>query len=820
MRFTRRSIAGVVVLACATLAAQQSSSPRSSVSGVYTAEQATTGERIYFDRCATCHGAELGGIERAPALTGSAFNESWQGQDLRRLRTRVVAMPPNAPGSLSDVDVAAVMAFILRSAGMPAGRESLPGDPAQLASIVFGQVRDAGALGAQRGVAPAAPAPAAPVPAPAAPDSAPAAAAAEWTTYGGNLASQRHSPADQITADNFNQLQLVWRLKTDFLGPRPDTLYSATPLVVGRTLYTTAGMRRAAIALDAATGEMRWMHAEDEGRRGDNAPRNGAGRGLSYWSNADGTDRRVLYVTPGYRMIALDADTGQPVRSFGQNGVIDLKLEADQEIDLDTGELGLNATPLVVGDVIVVGAALRPGGAPRTLRNQKGYVRGYDVRTGKRLWIFHTIPWPGEFGYETWLEGSADLNGNTGVWSQMSADAELGLVYVPTEMPTGDYYGGHRPGNTLFADTILALDVKTGTRKWHYQTVHHDVWDWDLPAAPMLFDTTVNGQPVKALAQPTKSAFLFVLNRETGEPVWPIEERAVPQSDVLRERTSPTQPFPTRPVPFDRQGVAESDLIDFTPALRAEALELIKRYKIGPIFTPPVLSRLEGPLGTLQLPADVGGANWPGGAMDPESNFLYIHSHTNVYVNALVPGDPERTDMLFVSGQARAAGPGPRAGGAAGGAANGGRGRAGTTVQGLPLIKPPYDRITAYDMNTGEMVWQKPHSSTPDDIRNHPALSGVDLPTRLGQPGRTFIGVLATKSLLIAGEGGVHTNDAGRRVALLRAYDKRTGADVGAVEMPQRQTGSPMTYVVGGRQYIVLAVSGNDGAELLAYALP
>ncbi|MEQ1758586.1 MAG: PQQ-binding-like beta-propeller repeat protein [Vicinamibacterales bacterium] len=817
MRHTRHVIGGVLLLACAGLGAQQSPSPRSTAAGVYAADQASAGERIYLDRCASCHGADLGGVERAPALTGSTFNDAWQGQDLQRLRGRLAAMPPNAPGSLSDADTVAVIAFLLRSSGMPAGRAPLSSESAQLASIVFGQAR-AGAgvpVAAAPGAGAARTTPAA---------QTPAAPPAEWTTYGGTLASDRYSPADQITSDNFNRLQIAWRLKTDFLGPRLDTLYSATPLVIGRVLYTTAGMRRAAVALNAATGEMLWMHTEDEGRRGDSSPRNGAGRGLSYWASADGADRRIVYVTPGYRMIALDASTGQPVQSFGRNGVVDLKLEADQDIDLETGELGLNATPLVVGDVIVVGAALRPGGAPRTIKNQKGYVRGYDARTGKRLWIFHTIPRQGEFGYETWLEGSADYNGNTGVWAQMSADAELGLVYVPTEMPTGDYYGGHRPGNTLFADSILALDVKTGVRKWHYQTVHHDVWDWDLPCAPMLFDMNVNGRRVKALAQPTKSAFLFVLNRETGEPIWPIEERAVPQSDVPKEQTSATQPFPTRPAPFDRQGVTENDLIDLTPALKAEALEVIKRYKIGPIFTPPVLSSLDGPLATLQLPADVGGANWPGGAMDPESNFLYIHSHTAVYLNALVPGNPAQTDMAFVSGQARAAGAGPRAGGPGGadgaGGAGGARGRGGATVQGLPLIKPPYDRITAYDMNTGDIVWQKAHGSTPDEIRNHPALRGVNLSARLGSPGRTFIGVLATRSLLIAGEGGVHTNDAGRRVALLRAYDKRTGEDAGAVEMPQKQTGSPMTYVVNGKQYIVVAVSGNDGAELLAYALP
>jgi len=449
------------------------------------------------------------------------------------------------------------------------------------------------------------------------------------------------------------------------------------------------------------------------------------------------------------------------------------------------------------------------------MRNAKGAVRGYDVRTGKQLWVFNTIPRQGEFGYDTWLENSAEINGNTGVWAQMSADPELGLVYVPVEMPTGDYYGGHRPGDTLFADSLVALDYRTGKRKWHYQTVHHDVWDWDLPCAPMLFDMTVNGRTVKAIAQPTKHAFLFVFNRETGEPIWPIEERPVPQTDVPRERTSPTQPFPTKPAPFDLHGITENDLIDYTPALKAEALEVIKRYKIGPIFTPPVVSRPEGPLATITVPSEVGGSNWPGGSMDPENNFLYIHSHTQIFLNGLVqPTSPQQSDMAYIGGTARAGGPGP--GGAGRGA---GAGRAGT-VQNLPLIKPPYDRITAYNMNTGDIVWQKTHSSTPDDIKNHPALKGVTLPPRTGQPGRTFIGVLTTKNLVIAGDGGVHTNAAGRRVALLRGYDKQTGADVGAVEMPNKQTGSPMSYSIDGKQFIVIAVSGNDGAEILAFALP
>jgi quinoprotein glucose dehydrogenase len=700
-----------------------------------------------------------------------------------------------------------------------------------------------------------------------------------WATYGGNLASHRYSPVDQINKDNFRNLRIAWRLKTDFLGPNPDNLYSATPLYVNGVLYTTAGTRRAVIALNPATGEMLWMHSENEGPRGDAAPRRGAGRGLSYWSSPDGSDQRIIYVTPGYRMIALNAKTGELVRSFGKDGAVDLKLENDQEYDLITAGVGLNATPLVAGDVVVVGAAHVAATSPNSRPTAKGFVRGYDVKTGKRLWIFHTLPAKGEFGYDTWLDGSAEKNGNMGAWAQLSADLELGLVYVPTEMAATDYYGVNRPGNGLFGESIVALDLKTGVRKWHYQTVHHGLWDWDLPCAPILYDMQIGGRTVKVLAQPTKSAFLFVLNRETGEPIWPIEERPVPQSNVPGEKTSPTQPFPTRPPAFDRQGVTIDDLIDFTPELRAQAVEQSKAYKLGPLYTPPALSTPDGPIGTLMLPAEVGGANWPGGSFDPETNRLYIHSHTIAYSLANIPQDIAVPSPTNVAGTLRGSGPtaavapaggrgeqpaagarggrggagdgnrgrggagaapaaapagaapaGPPQAAAAGqGGAGGGRGgggggqRGGTTVQGLPIVKPPYDRITAYDMNAGNILWQKTHSSTPDNIKNNAALRGLDLP-RLGQPGRTFIGVLTTKTLVIAGEGGVHTNAQGQVVALLRAYDKSTGEDIpGEVNMPAKQTGSPMSYLHNGKQYIVIAVSGapgNPGAEILAYALP
>ena len=635
----------------------------------------------------------------------------------------------------------------------------------------------------------------------------------EWPTYGGTLASTRYSPLDQINAKNFSNLEIAWRLKTDIFGPKPDFLFQATPLMVGGVVYSTAGARRAVLALDAGTGELLWAHTEHEGPRGDAAPRLGAGRGLAHWSS--GSDARILYVTPGYRLVALDAKTGVPVAGFGVNGVVDLKLDSDQQIDLETGEIGLNAAPIVAGDVIVVGAAHSNGNAPRDHRNVRGYVRGFDVRTGKRLWTFHTLPRQGEFGYETWEDGAAEQNGNTGSWAQMSVDAELGLVYVPVELPTGDYYGGHRPGNTLFSESLVALDLRTGVRRWHYQFVHHGLWDMDVPCAPILMDLVVDGKPVKALAQPTKQAFLFVLNRETGTPVWPIEERPVPQSDVPGEKTSPTQPFPTRPPAFDLQGVTHDNLIDFTPELRAEAVKLVSRYRIGPLFTPPVVSRWEGPLATLILPDNIGGANWPGGSFDPETNYLYIHSHSQIFDLGLVQPPLDRSKMRYVRGTAT---PPKDPSGAAATTAPGGTAPQ-LNVRGLPLVKAPYDRITAFDMNKGDIVWQKAHSSTPDNIRNHPALKGLDLP-RLGQPGRPFVGTLVTKSLVIAGDFGFHTNASGQRGALLRAYDKATGADVGAVQMPAGQTGSPITYMHQGRQYIVLAVSGaNYSGELLAFRL-
>ena len=643
----------------------------------------------------------------------------------------------------------------------------------------------------------------------------------EWPTYGGDLGHTRYAALDQIDAANFDELEIAWRFKTDNLGPVPEYQFQSTPLMVNGVVYSTAGSRRSVAALDAGTGELLWTYSLHEGARGEAAPRRLSGRGLAYWS--DGSDERILYVTPGYRLIALAARTGRPVPGFGQDGIVDLKLNNDQDIDLVTGEVGLHATPTVAGDVVIVGAAFRTGGNPRSRRNTKGYVRGFDVRTGERLWIFHTIPQPGEFGRETWLNDSAVYTGNTGVWAQISVDEELGIAYLPVEAPTSDYYGGNRPGDNLFAESLVAVDLYTGERKWHFQLVHHGIWDHDIPCAPILLDIVVDGRPIKAVAQATKQVFLYVFDRETGEPVWPIEERPVPAGDVPGEWYAPTQPFPTRPPPYDRQGVTVDDLIDFTPELRAEALEVASRYRLGPIFTPPVVSRREGPLGTFIRPSRT---NWPGGAYDPDTHILYVPSSAAFGALGLVPPDPDQSDLEYIQGNAitgprRTAGAGSQVGGGqrvVSGRGGGASGNARTTVRGLPLLKPPWGRISAIDMDRGEILWQIPHGETPDFVRNHPALADLDIP-RTGRTGAP--GVLVTKTLVISGEMGYFRTPSGRRGAMLRAYDKATGAEVGAVYMPAPQSGSPMTYMHDGQQYLVVAVSGgNYSGELLAFRLP
>ena len=625
----------------------------------------------------------------------------------------------------------------------------------------------------------------------------------EWRTWGGDLGVTRYAPLDQINATNFSQLDVAWRFKTDNLGSRPDFNLQTTPLMINGVLYFTAGEHRNAVALNAATGEMLWMHRLEEGPRALRSSRRLSGRGVGYWTDGKG-DERVFYVTIGYQLVGLDAKTGRPLKDFGIDGVVDLKKDADQELDPVEGEIAWNGAPVVAKNVVLVGAAHRAGSIPRSRKNAKGYVRAYDARTGKRLWIFHTIPLPGEFGNDTWNEGSWEYTGNTGVWTQMTVDEQLGIAYLPVEIPTGDYFGGHRPGNNLFGESLLAVDLQTGKRIWHYQLVHHPIWDYDIPCAPILVDITVNGRKIAAVAQPTKQGFVYVFDRKTGEPVWPIEERPVEKGTVPREWYSPTQPFPTKPPPFERQGFLEDYVIDFTPEIKAEALALVAKYKIGPLFTPPIVRGENGKEGLLFIP---NGANWPGGSFDPETGMLYVYSHTLVRVLSMV-NDPKRSDMAYIS---------------AGSASEDGGG--GLSVNGIPIIKPPWGRITAIDLNKGEIAWQIAHGDTPDAIKNHPALKGVTIP-RTGRPGGAGgssggIGTLVTKTLLISGEGGTVAMPDGQRGAMLRAYDKKTGTEVGAVQMSGAQTGSPMTYMLGGKQYIVVAASSSiRPGELMAYRLP
>lgn len=625
-------------------------------------------------------------------------------------------------------------------------------------------------------------------------------ATGEWSSHTGDTKGSRYAPLEQITAANFGTLEVAWRFKTDALGPRPEFKLEGTPLMVGGVLYTTAGSRRAVVALDAATGELLWMHSEHEGERGAAAPRPLSGRGLAYWS--DGKDARILYTTPGYRLVALDAKTGAPVKSFGVNGVVDLKATMDDPIlpDLVTGEIGYQGAPVVARDVVIIGAAFREGGSPKSFRNNKGDIRGFDVRTGKKLWSFHTIPRKGEPGYDSWLEQSAEAAGNTGVWTQVTADEELGLVYLPVESPTGDYYGGHRPGNNLYGESLVCLDLRTGKKRWHYQIVRHPIWDFDLASAPILADVTIDGAARKVVALPTKQGILYVFDRVTGEPVWPFTEMPVEKGDVPGEWYAPTQPMPTKPAAYARNGVTLDDLIDFTPALKDAGRQLASRFKLGPIFTPPVVSKAEGPLATLTNGPTNGGSNWPGGSYDPETGMVYL-SATNASPSplGLVPPQAGQSDMRWVRGFAAGA---PR----------------GLSVQGLPLLKPPYGTITAIDLKRGAIAWQVPHGETPDAVRNHEALKGLSLP-RTGQPGS--VGTLVTKTLVIAGDPEVTTLAPRGRGAMLRAYDKATGKEVGAVLMPAPQSGSPMTYLLNGRQYLVVAVSGGPySGEYIAYRLP
>ncbi len=662
----------------------------------------------------------------------------------------------------------------------------------------------------------------------------------EWASYTADIRGSRYRPLDQINGSNFSQLEVAWRFKTDNLGPFPEYKLEGTPLMVNGVIYTTGGTRRSVIALDAKTGELIWAHSMREGKRAAVSPRQLSGRGVSYWSDGRGDDR-VVYVTTGYRLVELDAKTGAPVRSFGANGLVDLKAGVvkgvDQQIDLESGEIGIHSTPAIAKDVIVIGSSMREGATVPTHNNTKGLVRAFDVRTGKKLWQFNTIPRPGDPGIETWENDSWAVNGNTGVWTQITVDEELGLAYLPVETPSSDYYGGHRPGDNLYGESLVCVDLKTGQRKWYFQLVHHPIWNFDISSAPLLADITVDGHPVKAVAQPSKQGFLYVLDRVTGKPVWPIEERAVPQSDVPGEKTAPTQPFPTKPPAYALNTLkVPDDLIDFTPELRAQALEVIKHYKVGDSpFTPPILGDANGLFGAIGAGT---ATNWPGSAYDPETHTVFAQAtYHAVAARSLVAPPPGFSDIRYVQGMAgrsfrEVLGPGDccaadgsrrQAGQPApspGGPPPNPLAEAGLTVQGLPIFKPPYGVLSAINLDRGEIVWQVPHGDTPDNVRNHPALKGVNIP-KTGQPGTSGVGLLVTKALVIMGDSQVTTTQQHPRGAMLRAYDKSTGREVGSLWMPAPQSGSPMTYMLDGKQYIIVAVSGgNYTGEYIAFRLP
>jgi len=674
----------------------------------------------------------------------------------------------------------------------------------------------------------------------------------EWPTYTADLYGSKYRPLDQINASNFAKLEIAWRFKTDNLGTRPEYKLEGTPLMVNGVIYATGGTRRDVVALDAKTGELNWVHSMREGLRAAISPRQLSGRGLAFWSDGKGDDR-VIYVTTGYRLVELDARDGRPIQTFGKDGLVDLKIGmytgTGQPIDLEKGEAGLHSAPTVVNDVVIVGSAFKEGMTVETHNNTKGLVRAYDVHSGKLLWTFHTIPHAGEFGNRTWEDGSWATNGNTGVWTQITVDPQLGLVYLPVESPTSDYYGGHRPGDNLFGESLVCVDLRTGQRKWHYQIVHHPIWDYDLSSAPLLMDVNVDGKPVKAVALPSKESFLYVFDRLTGKPVWPIEERPVPQSDVPGEKTSKTQPFPAKPPAYARNYLqVPDDLIDFTPEMRAEAIERLKHYRVEGMFTPPVIGDPNHWLGGISMGNATGGTNWAGGGFDPETHIVYVQA-ANAFVSSVSLRTPPEgfSDIRYVSGRndqpwRLLEGPGygsaadapqparrttsssPATSTAAPAAGRGGRGAGGgesysLLVQGLPIVKPPYGLLSAINLDRGEIQWQVPYGETPDNVRLHPALKGKDIPNT-GMNGYNGAGVLITKTLVIIGDTQV-TSVTHPRGAMLRAYDKATGKEIGAVWMPAPVSGSPMTYMWQGRQYIVIAVSGgNYSGEYLAYALP
>ena len=652
----------------------------------------------------------------------------------------------------------------------------------------------------------------------------------EWRFFGGDAGATRYSPANQITAANVKDLRVAWRWSARNFGPRPAPQMQVSPLIVNGVMYTTAGINRDVVALDAATGQLLW-HWRPTGELLrwfdiiDSLARS-SGRGVTYWTDGAG-DERIFVVMNSYMLVALDAKTGRQVSTFGNNGVVDMaaNLRWNERPGLPReGRVANTSPPAIVGNVLVASISMHTGSTPNLPgasineqwpMNIPGDVIGYDTKTGKMLWRFNVIPKAGEEGAETWLKADPNVwdvphglnawtkqspgllersnlyTGNAGFWAPVTADPELGLFYIATESPTSDYYGGYRPGSNLYANSVLALNAKTGKRAWHFQLTHHDIWDFDPPTAPILADITVDGRPIKAVAQLTKQGFIFVLDRVTGKPVWPIEERPVPKSDVPGEWTSPTQPFPTKPVAVATQGVTENDLVDFTPEIKAEAIRIARQFRLGGLYTPSSLpNAADGTKGTLTAPSAVGGVNWPGGAVDPIDDVLYVTSQNSLFRAVVVEGSP-KTGVLYHDARGQAQ-------------------DASTTVFGLPLLKPPYGHVDAVDLKTGDRLWSVPHGNTPEAIRKNPKLQGVDIPNTGANTRGT--GLLVTSALLFGGEGG--------QAPVLRAWDKKTGAVVAEIQLPGPTTGFPVTYTKAGRQYLAVAVRVDNAVEIVALALP
>ena len=638
----------------------------------------------------------------------------------------------------------------------------------------------------------------------------------EWRYIWGDAWSTRYSPLDQINADNFEDLEVAWFWRGDNFGPTPDNVGRSTPIYADGIVYTVAGRRRTVAAIDPATGETLWTFREPNTARWEGSPRQNYGRGVAYYE-IDG--RGVIYVvTPGFFLHALDAKTGYPLADFGEQipidgfpetGTVDMLATLGHPynvfsgIDRDVGAITTSSPPIVVNDVIIVGNSAHPGGGGQTrIENVPGDIQAFDARTGEHKWTFHTIPRAGEFGNDSWLTDAWSWSGNVNAWAPLSADPELGMVYLATDAPTNDYYGGFRPGNNLYGSSVLALDIQTGERVWHFQTVHHDIWDWDNPVAPILVDVTVDGVDIPAVVQTTKHAFAFAFNRETGEPLWPIEETPVPAGNVPGEWYSPTQPYPTRPLGYELQGLSVDDLMDFTPELRAMAIEQVSDINLGPLFNPYVYAgNPEGWLAVAQCPSATGGTNIPGGTvMDPETGVMYVASRKACGGGRLAPGS-ERDD----------GGPDGRGRTVVDFGSGGGGGFA--SIDGLPIFKPPYGRITAIDMNTGEHLWWIPNGDTPERIANHPLLEGVDIPNTGYQGNAT---ALVTRSLLMFAEGR-----AGQPVWF--GVNKATGERIGSVEIPAPTSTAPMTYMHDGMQYIVLPVAAGGAGilpSLVALRLP